>query len=71
MYKEVINEIDIFEKYLVLVKEFIENVIVERLDVFSEIFDLVRDNLFEYIYLELLYMDEKDKNYKDNIDLDF
>lgn len=71
MYKEVINEIDIFEKYLVLVKEFIENVIVERLDVFSEIFDLVRDNSFEYIYLELLYMDEKDKNYKDNIDLDF
>lgn len=71
MYKEVINEIDIFEKYLVLVKEFIENVIVERLDVFSEIFDLVRDNSFEYIYLELLYMDEKDKNYKDNMDLDF
>ena len=70
MHKEATNETDTSEKHLASAKESIENVTVERLDVSSEISDLVRDNSSEHIYSESLHMDEKDKNYKDNIDSD-
>lgn len=70
VHKEATNETDTSEKHLASAKESIENVTVERLDVSSQISDLVRDNSSEHIYSESLHMDEKDKNYKDNMDSD-
>ena len=70
VHKDATNETDSSEKHLASAKESIENVTVERLDVSSEISDLVSDNSSEHIYSESLHMDEKDKNYKVNLDPD-
>lgn len=68
LHKDATNETDTSEKHLASAKESVENVTVERLDVSSEISDLVGDNSSEHIYSESLHMDKKDKNYKVNVD---
>lgn len=68
--KDATNETETSEKHPSSAKESIENVTVERLDVSSEISDLVGDNSSEHIYSESLLMDEKDKNYKADMDSD-
>lgn len=68
--KDATNETETSEKHPSSAKESIENVTVERLDVSSEISDLVGDNSSEHIYSESLLIDEKDKNYKADMDSD-
>ena len=70
LHKDATNETDTSEKHLASAKESVENVTVERLNVSSEISDSVGDNSSENIYSESLHMDEKDKNYKVNVDSD-
>jgi len=68
--KDATSETETSEKHLLSVKESIENVTVERLDVSSEISDMVRNDSPEHIYSESLHMDERDKTYKVDMDSD-
>ena len=68
--KDATGETETSEKRLSSAKESLENVTVVRLDVSSQISDLVRDNSSEHIYSESLHMDEKDKNHKVDMDSD-
>ena len=70
LHKDATNKTDTSKKHLASAKESVENVTVERLDVSSEISDLVGGNSSEHIYSESLHMDEKDKIYKVNVDSD-
>jgi len=68
--KDATGEAETSEKHLSSAKESIENVTIERLDVSSEVSDLVRDNSSELIYSESLHMEEKDRTFKVDMDSD-